>query len=305
MKIPGLWVGLLMSSLALASAQVTVEVAQDQQQFLPGESLEVKVRISNLSGQERHFGEDEDWLSFAIESREGIVVPQLGEPPVLGPFVLESSKVATKRVDLGPYFSLTRAGTYQIVATVRIREWKREIASPQKSFDVIQGVKLWDQEVGVPLPAGASEPEIRHYILQQANYVRGQIRLYLRVTDVYGKPIRVLLLGPLASFGRPEQQVDRSSNLHVLFQDGASSFTYAECNLQGDLIKRQAYDYSQSRPRLRPDNDGDISVVGGNRRVTSNDIPQPKPDESTEPDSTSNSGTATPTNQLSTTKAPK
>ena len=305
MKIPGLWVGLLMSSLALASAQVTVEVAQDQQQFLPGESLEVKVRITNLSGQELHFGEDEDWLSFAIESREGIVVPQLGEPPVLGPFVLESSKVATKRVDLGPYFSLTRAGTYQIVATVRIREWKREIASPQKSFDVIQGVKLWDQEVGVPLPAGVSEPEIRHYILQQANYVRGQIRLYLRVTDVYGKPIRVLLLGPLASFGRPEQQVDRSSNLHVLFQDGASSFTYAECNLQGDLIKRQAYDYSQSRPRLRPDSDGDISVVGGNRRVTSNDIPQPKPDESTEPDSTSNSGTATPTNQLSTTKAPK
>ena len=306
MKIPGLWVGVLMGSLVCVSAQVSVEVAQDQQQFLPGESLEVKVRITNLSGRELHLGGEEDWLSFALESREGIVVPKLGEAPVLGEFALESSKIATKRVDLGPYFNITRAGTYQVVATLRIREWNREIISPPKSFDVIQGVKIWEQEVGVPQPGGTSEPELRHYILQQANYVRGQIRLYLRVTDAYSKPIRVQALGPLVSFGRPEAHVDGSSNLHVLFQDGASSFSYVLSNLQGDIIKRQFYDYSDSRPRLRPDDDGNIVVLGGMRRLSASDIPPSKIDDfadSNSAQSTNSSLTAT-TNQLSVTKPP-
>jgi hypothetical protein len=295
MKTPGLWLGLLIGSLACASAQVTVEVAQDQQQFLPGESLNLRVRITNLSGQVLHLGGEEDWLTFALESREGIVIPKLGEAPVVGPFILESSKVATKRVDLGPYFNITRAGTYQIVATMRIREWNREIVSPPKSFDVIQGVKLWEQEVGVPQQAGGSEPEIRRYILQQANYLRGQIRLYLRVTDQFGKPFRVLVLGPLVSFGRPEQQVDRSSNLHVLFQDGASSFTYVVCNLQGELTKHESYDYAESRPRLRPDDDGNIAVVGGTRRPSDSDIPLATTEDASAP-------VAASTNQLSVAK---
>src|SRR5258708_7153013 len=156
MKISGFWLGLLLASLACASAQVTVEVTQDQQQFLPGETLKAAVRITNLSGQDLHLGGEEDWLTFAIESREGIVVPKLGEAPVLGEFVLESSKVATKRVDLAPYFGLTHPGRYEIVATIRIRDWNREVTSDPKPFNVIQGAKLWEQEVGVPQSSGAT-----------------------------------------------------------------------------------------------------------------------------------------------------
>src|SRR5579872_4853412 len=224
MKISGAALILLLSSLACAWAQVTVEVRQDQQQFLPGESLKAIVRITNLSGQALRLGGEPDWLTFALESREGTVVPKIGEAPVVGEFVLESSKVAIKRVDLAPYFMLTLPGTYQIVATVRVRDWNRELVSPPKSFDLIQGVKIWEQDVGVPNTTGEtkSEPDIRRYVLQQANYIRGQIRLYLRVTDQYGKPIRVASLGPMASFGRPDPQVDRSNQLHVL-QDRKST----------------------------------------------------------------------------------
>ncbi len=300
MKITGFWLGLLLASLSYASAQVTVEVTQEQQQFLPGEALKVAVRITNLSGQELHLGGEEDWLTFAIESREGTVVPKTGEAPVLGTFTLESSKVAIKRVDLAPYFMVTSPGRYQIVATVRVRGWNREIISPPKSFDVIEGARLWEQEVGVPKPGTSnSEPETRKYILQQANYIRGQLRLYLRVTDQYARPIRVLGLGPIVSFGRPEPQIDRDSNLHVLYQDGASAFSYVVCNLQGEIIKRQSYDYSSTRPRLRIDNEGQVSVVGGVRRIATNDVPPPKPADSE--DGTSSDGPV-PTNELSTTK---
>lgn len=285
MKITGLWgPGLMALSIGCASAQVTVEVTQDQQQFLPGEALKVAVRITNLSGQDLYLGGEEDWLRFALESREGTVVPKLGDAPVLGAFVLESSKVAIKRVDLAPYFMLTTPGRYQVVATVRVKGWNRELISPPKPFDVIDGAKLWEQEVGVPSSPGSNraEPEVRRYLLQQANYIRGQLRLYVRVTDQYGKPIHVQVLGPVVSFGRPEPQIDRSNNLHVLYQDGASAFSYVVCNYQGEIIKRQTYDYAGSRPRLRLDDEGNVSVVGGARRIAANDVPPPKKDDSSE-----------------------
>ena len=285
MKFSGLWAGccLLLGSLTYATAQVSVEVTQEQNQFLVGESLKVAVRITNLSGRDLQLGADPDWLTFAVESREGVVVPKLSEAPVQGEFVLPTSKVAIKRVDLAPCFLISQPGTYQIVATVRVRGWNRDLISPSKSFDVIQGVKIWEQDVGVP-KAGTSagaEPEMRRYILQQANYLRGQIRLYLRVTDAYNKSIRVMPLGSMVSFGRPEPRVDKLNNLHVMNQQGPSSFDYIVCNLDGEITTRQTYDYLDSRPRLRADDDGNVTVIGGTRRITAQDVPPPPiPDDS-------------------------
>lgn len=284
MKISGIWLVPLLSSMVCASSQVTVEVTQTQQQFLPGESLKLAVRITNLSGQSLRLGGEQDWLTFAIESREGTVVPKIGEAPVQGEFVLESSKVAIKRVDLAPYFMLTLPGTYQIVATVRIRDWNRELISPPKSFDIITGVKIWEQDVGVPRTAGASDaqPDMRRYILQQANYIRGQIRLYLRVTDQYGKPIRVSTVGPMASFGRPDPQLDRSNRLHVLHLERASTYNYSVFDLEGNLVIHQTYENIDSRPRLRLDDEGNVSVVGGARRILASDEPPPKQEADTD-----------------------
>src|SRR5579859_1321326 len=104
-------------------AQVTVEVTQEQQQFLAGEPLELAVRITNRSGRSLHLGAEGDWLSFSIGSKEGIVVPKLSDPPVAGEFVLDSSKVAIKRVDLAPYFAVTQPGRYEITATVYVSDW--------------------------------------------------------------------------------------------------------------------------------------------------------------------------------------
>ena len=69
MKTTGLWLVIVWAAIGCASAQVTVEVTQDQQQFLPGEAVKAAVRITNLSGQELNLGGEEDWLSFSMESR--------------------------------------------------------------------------------------------------------------------------------------------------------------------------------------------------------------------------------------------
>ena len=280
MKALGLCLGLWVVALLPVSAQVTVEVTQEQDQFLPAEALPTAVRITNRSGQSLRLGREQDWLTFSVQSHGDEVVPKIADVPVVDEFVLESSKVATKRVDLAPYFSLNHSGRYSVSATVRIKDWNQEITSPPRNFDIIEGARLWEQEIGVPnstAPANAT-PEVRKFILQQANYLKAQLRLYLRLTDASGaRTFRVFSIGPMASFSHPEPQVDKFSNLHLLYQDGAHTFRYTVVNPDGEIIARRIYDYVDKRPRLQPDMDGKILVTGGVRRITPSDVPPSMP----------------------------
>ena len=129
---------------------------------------------------------------------------------------------------------------------------------------------MWEQEIGVPTASNATNatPEVRKFVLQQANYLKAQLRLFVRLTDASGtRTLRVFPVGPMVSFGRPEPQVDQYSNLHLFWQDGAHSFSYAVVNPDGEIIARRTYDYVDKRPRLQPGADGKILVVGGVRRV--------------------------------------
>jgi len=120
-----------------------------------------------------------------------------------------------------------------------------------------------------------SEPEMRLYALQEANYLRSHLMLYVQVTDSAGKANKVQPIGPMISFGQPEAKVDKVSNLHVLYQNGPHSFSYTITNPDCEIIARQTYDYT-SRPRMVADTDGNITVDGGTRRISRDDIPAPK-----------------------------
>lgn len=286
MKRPGLMFLLAWLPASVAVAQVTVEVTLDQEQFLGGEPLPAAVRVVNRSGQTLHFGDDPEWLTFSVESRDGYIVVKTGEVPVLGEFDLESSKMATRNVDLAPYFQLAQPGRYHIVATLRIKEWNTSVTSKPKSFDLVPGARLWSQEFGVPAAAGETHsiPEVRRYTLQQANYQRTHPRLYLRLTDgAESKLFKVFSVGPIVSFSRPEPQFDKASNLHLLFQNGARTFSYLVVNPDGDVIVRQTYEYVTSRPKLQLDKEGKFFVAGGVRRPTSSDVPPPAPPASDTP----------------------
>jgi hypothetical protein len=287
MRKSALLLGLLLSWLCRSQAQVTVAVTLEQDQFLPGEAVPAAVRITNRSGQTLRLGKEEDWLTFSVESRDGYVVLKTGDAPVAGEFTLDSSMRAIKKVDLAPYFNLTKSGRYSIIATVNVKEWNRQIASEPKRFDIIEGAKLWEQEIGVPRPDGATNatPEVRKYILQEANYLRHHLMLYFRLTDASGKLNKVFSIGPMLSFGQPEPQVDKWSNLHVLYQNGPHSFNYAIIDPSGTLIGRQIYDFT-TRPRLQADVDGHLKVTGGQRRVTSDDLPPIRIAETNAPAST-------------------
>jgi hypothetical protein len=262
-------------------AQMLVEVKLEQGQFLPGEALPVAVRVTNRSGQTVQLGDEPDWLTFSVESRDSFVVSKNGEVPVLETFTLETAKVATKRVDLAPYFALTRPGRYRIVATVRLKSWGAQIASPPKDFDIVEGAPLWTREFGVPASPGLNQPpELRRYALVQANNLHSELRLYFRLSDAAGSRLfKVFPLGQMVSFGRPEAEVDGRSCLHVLHQNGARTSLYTVINPAGDVVTRKLYDYLEARPKLQLDREGNISVAGGVRRSTRDDLPAEKAGE--------------------------
>jgi hypothetical protein len=81
--------------------------------------------------------------------------------------------------------------------------------------------------------------------------------------------------------------VDKLSDLHVLYANGPHSFNYTVLNPDGDLLMRDTYDYVTSRPRLQVNQEGEISVAGGVRRVTAKELSATKPpaaaDETSKP----------------------
>jgi hypothetical protein len=268
---------LMLTGFLRASAQVDVELAMDQDQFLPNEPVRLAVKITNRSGQTLHLGADPGWLTFTVESDDNYIVIKNSEVPVVEPFDLESSQMATKRVDLQPYFVMSKPGRYRVVATMRIKDWGATRTSAPKRFDIISGVELWSQDFGVPV-ADSQPPEARKYTLVQANYLREQLQLYVQISSGDGMRIlKVAALGPLVSFSSPQAQVDRISQLHILWQTGAQSFTYTVMRPDGTAALRDTYENFNSRPRLGVNTNGDVVVVGGVRRAKPTDAPVQKP----------------------------
>ena len=257
-----------------ASAQVSVEITMDQEQFLPSEAVPVAVKITNRSGQQLHFGAAADWLTFSVESTDGFIVIKNGEVPVTGEFDLESSQIGIiKRVDLQPYFQMGRHGRYKVIATLRIKDWSASVNSAPKTFDVVNGAKLWSQDFGVPGVTN-SQPEVRKFTLEEANYLRLQLRLYVRVSDQSESQVfKVTTLGQMVSFSDPDAKVDRTSQLHVLWQAGAQVFNYALINANGEVVRQAVYNNAGSRPRLVVNEQGEVSVAGGTRRMKPEDLP--------------------------------
>ena len=133
MRLPVI-IGILLLSLVAGTAQVTVDIVLDQEQYLRDESLPVKVRITNRSGRALKLGATADWLNFTVENREGHNVARLGDLPVKEEFTVESSMVATRTVDIAPFFNVGMPGRYTVSAEMKIPEWSQQISSKPRNF---------------------------------------------------------------------------------------------------------------------------------------------------------------------------
>ena len=118
---------------------------------------------------------------------------------------------------------------------------------------------------------------MRKYTLLRAAYLK-HLRLYLRVTDPTDtKLIKVVNIGGVVSFSRPQTLLDKHNNLHLLFEDGARSFNYSVITPDGEITIRQTHRYTDTPPRLKMDELNEVAVVGGMRQMAATDLPSIKP----------------------------
>jgi hypothetical protein len=282
-------IAVLLTLLAVAAgtarAQVngiTAELELLQDQYLPDEDLQLRVKITNRSGQPLTFGQDTNWITFHIIGENNYLPPKTGEMPVVGEFTLPSGTSGERPFNPTPFYDLRRPGHYRIGATIKIPQWNQEnqvIPCKSASFTVADGLPihgLANIQFGVPPPPGVTNvaPEIRNYSLIKVAYLDA-LKLYFRLTDAYGRTLTVFPLSGMLSFSEPEAQLDRFNNFHVLTQTGARAFTYFVLTPDGHLVVRQTHDYGMRRPVLRTTDDGRIFVAGGQRRITEYDVPPP------------------------------
>jgi hypothetical protein len=258
--------------------ELQTEVFQDR--FLPGESLEIEVRIRNLSGQPVTFRPEDDWLNITIWSLikstgEGAPVAQFKPVRIRETFTIPHTKAIRARVDVAPCFDLSRPGRFRLDAALTHATVREPVRATPLLFEVVPGSRLWEQTFGFrPLDADAP-PEQRKYTLQKMT-TKTEARLYVGVSDAEDQFVfRQVSLGRAANSDNPQRRLDRLSNLHVIHQIGPRTFTHTVINPRGDVLRRMTYDSQAAniRPTLKPDEEGRVTVVGGVRVPRADDIP--------------------------------
>lgn len=262
------------------NAGISVETSLNQEQYIPYEEATLSVKIYNISGQTVEFGREKNWITFSVQNDDNSEVVSLAEVPIGQEFSVRSGEIGIRRFNLTPYFAFRQTGRYKVTITVRVPKWNLEIVSTPATFLIMTGTPipgLPDLVFGVPQSGTNAPPEVRRYTLTLARN-KGAYRLFFRLSDEGGgQTIQAFMLGQIVSFAKPEALIDTKCNLHTLYQSGARMFSYFVIDPNGAILARQTYDYTDTRPALRMDEQGRIYVAGGARHYTTADLPAAEP----------------------------
>ena len=179
-------------------------------------------------------------------------------------FTLESSKAGIRRANLTPYFDFRQPGRYQIIATVKIPQWEKEVVSNPVSFDITAGTKLKELNFGVPSQATNAAPEMRKYILQQAIYLK-EMKLYFRLTDSTGaNTYRLFPIARMVTFSELGSAGGSSKAICMFFTRPARAPSIiASSILTAKSSRAKSTNTPCTRPTLKLHDDGKIFVAGG------------------------------------------
>ncbi|MBA3386712.1 MAG: hypothetical protein H0T95_08865 [Chthoniobacterales bacterium] len=246
-----------------ASAQIQVELKFPRVQYIAYEPLLATVKITNLAGRDIELREEngQPWFGFEVTANEGrFLAPNTreGEPPLR----IESGKTVTRKINLTPNFPVQELGAYHVRANVYFADLNKFFYSQAKVVQVGEARPIWQRTVGVPegTPGAGS---VRTYSLL-SNRFPDHTKLYVRVEDkTTGAVYNTFPLGRVIAFDDPQAELDQSNRLHVLHCAAPRTWSYAEVGLNGELLARQTFMETKSRPRLRRATDGGVAVKGG------------------------------------------
>jgi hypothetical protein len=246
-----------------SNAQVQVDVALKRSLYMVYEPLICNVTITNLSGGTLTLEDTprEKWFGFQIETVDGRPLPPVNPDYRNQPIEVEAGQTLTRSINLTPLYPLSEFGTYRLRATVYSSQIGKYFISPQLNVEITEGRQLWQQTVGVP--AGLGQGRARTFTILAHRLPRTTM-LYLRVEDKEAGIIYCTTqLGRFITFASPDIEIDGGNQIHILQNTAPKAFLYSHFDVNGKVIKQQAYQAYDSKPYLVRKPDASVAVVGG------------------------------------------
>jgi hypothetical protein len=246
-----------------SNAQVQVDVALKRSLYMVYEPLICNVTITNLSGGTLTLEDTprEKWFGFQIETVDGRPLPPVNPDYRNQPIEIEAGQTLTRSINLTPLYPLSEFGTYRLRATVYSSQIGKYFISPQLNVEITEGRQLWQQTVGVP--AGLGQGRARTFTILAHRLPRTTM-LYLRVEDKEAGIIYCTTqLGRFITFASPDIEIDGGNQIHILQNTAPKAFLYSHFDVNGKVIKQQAYQAYDSKPYLVRKPDASVAVVGG------------------------------------------
>ncbi|MFH0879575.1 MAG: hypothetical protein V2A34_07660 [Lentisphaerota bacterium] len=244
-----------------AAAQLEVSCRLVNNRTLPYEPVGVLLTVVNNTGAPLDFtGEKANAsLRFDVESQPGVLVRQLRDELVDGPFVIPSQKTMTREINLLESYDIRNAGPYMLSARV---EWGNRIyASTKVSLEVNPGLEVDRLVCGIP----GRPNELRAYTLHILSRDRND-HLFLRMDDEdAGVCFGVFDLGHVVRLYKPELKMDSKGNFHVLHQSGPWRYTLSIFSPDGKPLEHKFFTSEMSSITMEESSQGNVKIKGGER----------------------------------------
>ena len=272
-KYLALLIGISMLSATSVMARIGIDVKTEYPSFIRYEPIEVTVTMTNYTGNVLDFGTKDNpsgHLKLIIKGNSAGAQQVVRKTGVTAGLKFEAGSTRQISFQINNMYNFQQTSTYSLKAQVGHKRLKYDYQSDTKRFDVRSGIKIWNNEVGVPDGGNSDQIAKREYTLLRVHFSKDDIYA-LRVEDdnhVYN----VFRLGKFIYGGKPECEVDAVSNLHILKRVKSNLFVYRVFNCSGEQMERTFYVTSQNRPELyREDESGTVSVIGGREAVKGQD----------------------------------
>ena len=249
--------------LVPATAQVQVDVALKRSLYMVYEPLICNVTITNLSGGTLTMEDTprEKWFGFQIETVDGRPLPPINPQYQNQTVEIEAGQRLTRSINITPLYPLSEFGTYRVRAAVYVLQLGKYFVSPQLNIEITEGRQLWQQTVGVP--EGLGQGRARTFTILAHRLPRTTM-LYLRVEDKESGVIYCTTqLGRFLTFASPDIELDGGNQIHILQNTAPKAFLYSHFDVNGKVLKQQAYQSYDARPYLVRKPDASVAVVGG------------------------------------------
>jgi hypothetical protein len=249
--------------LVPAIAQMQVDVALKRSLYMVYEPLICTVTITNLSGGTLTLEDTprEKWFGFQIETVDGRPLPPINLDYQNQTVEIGAGQRLSRSINITPLYPLSEFGTYRVRAAIYVSQLGKYFVSPQLNVEITEGRQLWQQTVGVP--EGLGQGKARTFTILAHRLPRTTM-LYLRVEDKEAGVIYCTTqIGRFITFASPDIELDGANQIHILQNTAPKAFLYSHFDVNGKVLKQQAYQAADAKPYLVRKPDASVAVVGG------------------------------------------